>query len=616
MSQLFQELKQRRIVQIVASYAVSGWVALEVVGALVERGILPEIVYRVGFVVFLGGLAVAAITGWYHGEKGNQKATRPEIAMVVGVVLATLFFSVQTARSFNAAQLAGSTGTSGSLNLDRVAVLYFQDLSRDGELGYLADGVTESLIDRMGGGGAINPISRSGSEQFRGSTLPRDSIATLLSAGTLVEGSVEPRGDLIRVQVALFDGESGTEINRESFDRPASDLFALQEEVSTQVSELLRVWLGSEITLRRSRRQTESVAAWTDVQRGVRSHREAEEAWGAGDVQGFVERIQRADSLYAAAESADPAWADPTVRRAIIASRWGEASSGEDPAEGREYLDLALSLADQALAKDARSAQALYVRGTVDYLVWVLGLAQSPAEAEERFERARTTLEQATDIDPTLAAAWNTLSILRSQIPDNIGANLAARRALEADEFLRSAEGVLRRLYATSYDIEQFRDAIQYCDQGRTRFPEVPEFTECQLWLMGAPRGLTPDIDEAWRIMEAHLALVPESEREFAEVQDHLVMGAVLARAGMPDSARAVLASASARATPTLDPDRELLGVEALGHLALGDEAAALNRLSVYLTASPEHREGWRWTQHWWWRPLQENADFRRLMGG
>ena len=116
--------------------------------------------------------------------------------------------------------------------------------------------------------------------------------------------------------------------------------------------------------------------------------------------------------------------------------------------------------------------------------------------------------------------------------------------------------------------------------------------------------------------MEAHLALLPESDREFAEVQDRLVMGAVLARASMPDSARSVLAAASARATPTLDPDRELLGVEALGHLALGDEATALNRLSVYLTASPEHREGWRWTQHWWWRPLQENADFRRLMGG
>ncbi len=615
-SLFLKELKQRRIVQIVASYAVSGWVALEVAGALIERDILPDIIYRVGLVVYLGGLAVAVIAGWFHGEKGDQKASRGEIALLVLVAGATLFFSVQTVRSYNEAQLAGMTGTSGSLNLDRVAVLYFQDLSRDGELGYLADGVTETLIERMeGGSGALDPISLSGSEQFRGSTLPRDSIATLLSAGTLLEGSVEPRGEQIRVQVALFDGESGAEINRTTLDRPAADLFALQEDVANEVSDLLRVWLGSEINLRRARRGTDNVVAWTDLERGDRARREAEERLQDDDVTGFVADIQRADSLYAAAESADPEWADPTVRRAIVASRWGELSAGDDPGEAREYLDLAHERAGEALVKDPRSAHALYVQGTVDYLVWAMGLSSSATEADERFARARASLEEATDLDPTLAAGFNTLSILYSQIPDLVEANLAARRALEADEFLRSADGVLRRLYATSYDLEQFREAIQYCDQGKERFPDTPEFTECRLWLMAAPRGLSADVDEGWRIVDEHLALLPETERARAAVQDRLVMGAVLARAEMPDSARAVLAAASADATPALDPERELLGVEALGYLALDDPDAALDRLKVYLTASPEHREGWRWSSHWWWRTLQDDPEFKRLIG-
>lgn len=614
MSSFFQELKQRRIVQIAASYAVSGWVALEVVGALVERGIMPELAYRVGLVVYLGGLAVALITGWYHGEKGHQKATRSEVALLSVVAVATLFFSVQTVRNSRAAALAVDAGTSGSLNLSRVAVLYFRDQSRDGELGYLADGLTEGLLERMEGVPGLNPISQSGSEQYRGTDLPRDSVATLLSAGTLVEGSVEPRGDQIRVTVALYDGEAGTEINRQSLDRPADDLFALQEEVSQEVTDLLRTWLGAEISLREARRGTENVGAWTDLRRGLRARRSAEERYQEGDLEGFIADFGRADSLFAAAEEADPEWAEPTVWRAFLASRWGDLSVDSDPGEAAAYMELARQRAGGALAKEPRSAQALAVRGNTEYLVWLLGLSPTPAASDAAFEEALSSLQAAVTENPDLAGAWNTLSVLYSQVPDLVEANLAARRALEADEFLRNASDVLRRLYATSYDLEQFREAIQYCEQGHTRFPDEPDFTECRLWLMAAPRGLAPEPDEAWRTLDEHLALLPASERARAEVQDRLVVAAVLARAELPDSARAVIAATEV--SVEVDPERELLGVEALAHLALGDPVAAVDRLKVYLTASPEHRAGWRWTSHWWWRPLQDDPEFRRLVGG
>lgn len=614
MASSFRELKQRRIVQILVSYAVSGWVAMEVVGALVERSVLPEITYRVGLVIYLGGLVVAGIAGWYHGEKGHQRATRTEIVLLAVAVLVTLSLAFRTGRDFQAARTAERAATSGSLELSRVAVLYFRDLSRDGELGYLADGITEWLIERLEGVGSLDVVSREGVDPFRDGSLPRDSIASILSVGTLVEGSVEPRGEELRVTVTLFDGESGAEINRETLDRDAGDLFVLQEEVSEEVEDLLRVWLGTELQLRRVRRGTESLAAWTDLQRGQRARRDAEERLGAGDVPGFIADVQRADSLYAAAEAADPAWAEPTVGRALVASRWAELSAGEDPAEAREYMDRARLGISRALQKEPSNARALYVQGTVEYLTWLLGLADTPAEGERAFQRARESLEGAVAAEPTLASAWNTLSILYSQIPDLVEANLAARRALEADEFLRSGDGVLRRLYATSYDLEQFREAIRYCDQGHARFPDDPTFTECRLWLMAAPRALEPDPAEGWRLVDEHLALLPESQRPYYRIQDHLVMGQVLARAGLPDSARAMVSRA--RAGPELDPARELLGMEALVHLALDDPDTALARLRVYLTASPEHRSGWRWSSHWWWRPLQDHPDFRRLVGG
>jgi len=609
----FSELKQRRIVQIVASYAVSGWVATSVVGALVERGLLPELAYRLALVLFVGGFAASVVMGWYHGEKGHQRAPALEIWVLALIVLATGWFGVRTWRTTQAAVRAQATLAQGGLNLRRVAVLYFRDLSRAGDLGYLADGLTEALIDRVGEVGGLTVISRDGAAQVRDAEIPLDSIGTLLSAGILIDGSVERRGEIVRVGISLVDGDSGAELQRASVERPADDLLGLQDQLTDEVVDFLRGALGEEISVREARLGTTDVQAWTAFLRAQRARRDAEAILREGDAQGFMRETGLADSLFAAAGALDPAWPAPSAYRAMVSSRWGELSARESPVEGREHLERALELADASIALDARYAVAHQVRGTVQYLRWALGLAADPTEADAIFQDAKEELEKATELDPKLAAAWNILSVLYSQIPDQVGANLAARRALEADEFLRSAESVLTRLYATSYDLEQFREAINFCDQGHRRFPANPTFTECRLWLMAAPRALDPDPDEAWRLLDEHLALLPEAARERARIQDQLLVAGVLAGAQMPDSARAVIARS--QASPAIDPERELLGIEALDHLALGDKAAAIDRLRIYLTASPEHRAGWRWTSHWWWRDLQGDPEFRRLIG-
>jgi TolB-like protein len=612
LASVFQELKQRRIVQIVVSYAVSGWVALEVVAALVERGMLPEILYRVGFVLFLGGLASSVVVGWFHGEKGEQRAPPAEVALLALIAIATGFSGFDTLRQARAEARAADAIEAAGLNLNRVGVLYFRDLSRSSDLTYLADGLTETLIDRLTDVSALEVIPRSGSAQFRDSELSLDSIASILSAGILVDGTVEQRGADVRVSLVVIDGASGTELERRTLDQPADDAFGLQDELADGVSELLRQTLGAEIALRRSRLATESVGAWTDFQRGRRAWLDAETFLRQDDVDGFVMEWEFADSLFQSAEELDPAWAEPTVFRASLKRRWGDLTA--NPSEAYVHMEDALELVTRALQKDPRSATAYYERGTVQYLVWALGMAPTPAEGDAAFDAAQENLEQAVQLDAGLGGAWSLLSELYSQIPDPVEANLAARRALEADEFLRSAEDVILRLYATSYDLEQFRESIQYCDQGGERFPGNPTFTECRLWLMGAPRGLTPDAAQAWEIVEEHLALLPEAERERAGIQDQLLVAMILARDERPDSARAVLSRI--QITPAVDPELDLYTVEALVHLALGDQETAVQRLRTYLTASPEHRSGWRWSAHWWWRDLQENEDFQRVIGG
>ena len=86
----FKELKERRLVQIVISYAVAGWIVMGVFSELVDREVLPGIVYRVLLVLYPGGMVAAVIMGWFHGEKGHQKVTRMEVVLLTIVGVLTL----------------------------------------------------------------------------------------------------------------------------------------------------------------------------------------------------------------------------------------------------------------------------------------------------------------------------------------------------------------------------------------------------------------------------------------------------------------------------------------------------------------------------------------------
>ncbi len=64
---LWAELKQRRITQIVLGYLVGGWIAVSVIDQVVDREVLPLVVYEVALALYLFGILGALIVGWYHG---------------------------------------------------------------------------------------------------------------------------------------------------------------------------------------------------------------------------------------------------------------------------------------------------------------------------------------------------------------------------------------------------------------------------------------------------------------------------------------------------------------------------------------------------------------------
>jgi hypothetical protein len=190
---LFAELKKRRVFPFLGAYIAGGFLALEGASQLVENGMLPSLAYKIVLIFYLFGIAGTTLLAWFHGEKGAQKPRPVEIWLQAGLLVICLGVSYKVIRDHR--QAAASVDAASALGLDprHVAVLYFQDLSPDSELGYLADGLTESLIDRLNQVRALDVVSRNGVAAFRGSDLPPDSIGRALAAGSLIEGSVAVR---------------------------------------------------------------------------------------------------------------------------------------------------------------------------------------------------------------------------------------------------------------------------------------------------------------------------------------------------------------------------------------------------------------------------------------
>ena len=501
------------------------------------------------------------------------------------------------------------SGAVGALAQNRVAVLYFTDASRDSSLRYLADGLTESLIDQLSPIRALDVVSRNGVAPFRGKDVARDSIARALAAGTLVEGEVEPVGARARVTVRLVDGASGVDVRRQSFELPLNAPLAIRDSVASQAAVFLRERIGDEVRLREQRASTSSVDAWTLAQRAQKEQKDAAAVSGA-DPAAAAAHYTAADSLLTAAEQADQHWLEPTVLRARIAL--ARSRLERDPRQADKWLTIGLDAANRALRANAQNPDALEARGTLLFQRFSLGVEPDPVAADKLVAAAQADLENATRLNPTQVGAWNVLSVLYYQRRDLVEANRAARTAYEQDAYLGSAQAILFRLFVTSYDLELFMPAADWCNRGRSRFPANPLFAQCQLMMM-TTNAADPDVHAAWQLADEAVRLSPERNRPYQENFQHIFVAAVLARAGLPDSARHVLARSKGNAD--IDPQKELLGYEAMARVMLGDKDEALRLLDEYLVANPKHREGFRKIVHWWWRPIQDDARFKALIG-
>jgi hypothetical protein len=119
----------------------------------------------------------------------------------------------------------------------------------------------------------------------------------------------------------------------------------------------------------------------------------------------------------------------------------------------------------------------------------------------------------------------------------------------------------------------------------------------------------SPDPQLAWRLADSTTALSVAARQEFMRLNSDLLVAAVLARAELGDSARAVVARS--RADGELDPSADLAQFSAFVFVLLQDTTAAIDELRRYLVSSPERADG----LGWWFEPIEGTAAFRALVG-
>jgi serine/threonine-protein kinase len=506
----------------------------------------------------------------------------------------------------------GTTGGGGGgLAQNRVAVLYFNDDSRDSSLGYLADGLTEALIDQLGAIRALDVVSRGGVAPFRGREVLRDSIARVLNAANLVDGAVETLGNHVRVTIRLVDGASGADVRRQTFELPGTSQLAMRDSVAKQAALFLRERLGDEIRLREERAETRSVDAWTLVQRAERARKDGEAALTRVPPDSSFAGFNQADSLLAAAERADPQWLEPVLLRGQLALNRARLLQRQPQAAAR-WISVGTDHVQRAVSREPNNAEGLQLRGSLRYARWRLSLDADPARRAALLDSAQADLEASLRIDPQQASAQATLSHLLYARKDVVSAVLAARAAYEADAYLRDAEVILDRLFYGSYDLAQFGEAQRWCAEGARRFPRSFRFVDCKLWLLTIPNA-DLDIGRAWRLARQADTLTPAPQLPFRSRQRAILVASVIGRAGLSDSADHVL-SASRTNDSKIDPTQELMGYEALARTLMGQDDQAMVVLKRYVATNPDHSFKRNGMVHWWWRGLERRPDFQAVL--
>jgi TolB-like protein/DNA-binding winged helix-turn-helix (wHTH) protein/tetratricopeptide (TPR) repeat protein len=303
---------------------------------------------------------------------------------------------------------------SGKSAIDSVAVLPFANAGNDPNMEYLSDGIAENLINNLSQLPQLKVIARSSAFMYKGKEVDPQEVARAVGVEALVTGRIVQRGDNLQISVELMNTSDKTQMWGEQYHRRASDLQAVQAEISRAIAEKLRLRLTGTQEQQLAKRATGNAPAYQLYLAGMFQMRK-------GNLEGYKKALDYFDQ----AVTLDPHFALAFASMPAVYSNLA-STSGLDP---REALARGKAAARKALELDGTLAEAHNGLAVINRQEW-----DWPG-AESEFKRA-------IELNPNLAAAHGNYSIYLAIMGRTTEALAENRRAQELDPFKISFKGI------------------------------------------------------------------------------------------------------------------------------------------------------------------------------
>jgi TolB-like protein/Flp pilus assembly protein TadD len=346
--------------------------------------------------------------------------------------------------------------------IDSLAVLPFANARSDPNTDYLSDGITENLISRLSRSPALTVMSRSSVFRYKGREIDAQAVGRELKVQAVLMGRVEQRGANLLISAELVDVRSNRQIWGDQFNRKASDIQAVQEQIAKDIAGTLRLPVTSEENKRLTKRYTENAEAYELYLRG-RYH------WN----KRTGEDIQKGIEYFRQAIEKDPAYAQAYAGLAdsyVILFQYAALPSRETFPKGKAAALKALEI-DDTLAQAHAS----------------LGFANECFDWD--FAAAEKEYRRAIELDPKYATArhWYSLYLAHQGRFDE--AIREAERALELDPLALILNNLLPRVLCLARQYDRSIDAAHK----------------------------TLELDQGFYIVRINLGIALEQKERFAE---------------------------------------------------------------------------------------------------
>ncbi len=334
--------------------------------------------------------------------------------------------------------------------IDSVAVLPFVNVNADSKTEYLSDGITESVINNLSQLRRLRVMARSTVFRYKGKDADPQKVGQDLHVGAVLTGRLQERGDTLVIHAELVDVSKGMQLWGAQYNRRATDLLAVQEDISREISEKLRLRLTGGEKTSLAKRPTANSEAYQLYLQGLYHWNKRTEEGSKKGIEYFKQAIEK-DPGYPLAYAG---LADSYILHGYF--NWLPPKEAYPKAKAAAIKALEL---DDSLA-EAHAALAA-VKRDFDW-DWV--------EAEKEFRRA-------FELNPSYATAHQWCANLFNALGRHEEALTEMEKALELDPLSLITNATLgRALYlARRYDqsLEQFRKTLEM----------DPNFAPAHLWL-------------------------------------------------------------------------------------------------------------------------------------